>query len=106
MYEFGPLKLNFQSITMTYTEFDEEDDRDLLKGDWNDVQDIVHRLDETAFERIKFKTRDAQQNKIIEEHHDVPSTLKSYVAADAQGLVVSVKEPNPQGEDKIAAQDF
>ena len=82
LYEFERLRLNFESITMWFRdESGEDEDRDLLEGDWHAIQEIVNRLDENAFEAIRFRTRDMEEGEIIIEYRGIPTVLASYLTA-------------------------
>ena len=111
LYDFRRLKLNFNSITWDFTNGGEEDDRDLMNGDWPEIQELLDRLDDTALGRIRFKTRDVGDTEVIEEYNDVSAVLKSYVIVDAEGVVTAVKDTGtqeniePTGDDDASKSD-
>lgn len=46
----------------------DDDDRDLLKNDWNENQELVIRLNPEAFQKIEFKLLDEKESELIGEH--------------------------------------
>lgn len=75
LYQFEKLKRNFLTLTFTWTENGEDENMDLLSTDWTKAQTLFQRLEQKDLSKIKFKTRELEENEVLREWSNVPSVL-------------------------------
>lgn len=95
------------TLTFTWTENGEDENMDLVSTDWTKAQTLFQRLEQKDLSKIKFKTRELEENGVLREWSNVPSVLKSYVTSNEEGRIEMMdKGPEDDGlpDDRDAMQ--